>query len=43
MMIVSNGIDDGSLEATEDVAKAITGFLIEATGEIVTSIDRRAK
>lgn len=55
MIIVPNGNEDGSLEATEDVVKAITGLLsrtrsvssdsVESglTGETVTPMDRREK
>lgn len=55
MMIVPKGNDDGSLEATEEVAKAMTGLLrrtrsansdsveIGLTGETVTPRDRREK
>ncbi|KAF5792943.1 hypothetical protein HanXRQr2_Chr09g0411711 [Helianthus annuus] len=55
MIIVPNGNDDGSLELTADVAKAITGLLIRTrsvnsdlvetglTGEIVTPRARREK
>lgn len=55
MMIVPRGNEDGSLEATDDVAKAITGLLsptrsvssdlVESglTGETVTPMDRREK
>ncbi|KAJ0536629.1 hypothetical protein HanRHA438_Chr09g0423891 [Helianthus annuus] len=55
MIIVPNGNDDGSLELTADVAKAITGLLIRIrsvssdlvetglTGEIVIPRARREK